>query len=45
MVNTVDLSRDFYDPMADFRQMALAGRLTNGPGPLNDPRSRDTSAL
>ncbi len=45
MVNTVDLNQDFYDPMADFRKMALAGSLTNGPGPIDDPRSRDTSVL
>lgn len=45
MVNTVDLNRDFYDPMAGFREQALAGRLTNGPGPLPDPRSRDRSSL
>jgi hypothetical protein len=45
MINTVDLGRDFYDPMADFRPMALAGKLTNGPGPLNDPRSRDVTKL
>ena len=43
MVNTVDLDRDFYDPMADFRPLALAGHLTNGPGPLDDPRSTNTS--
>jgi deaminated glutathione amidase len=45
MVNTVDLGHDFYDPMAGFRELALAGRLTNGPGPLNDPRSRDVTTL
>lgn len=45
MVNAVDLNRDFYDPMADFRKMALAGKLTNGPGPLDDPRSRDVTIL
>jgi len=45
MVNTVDLGRDFYDPMVGFRKMALAGRLTNGEGPLDDPRSRDTTAV
>ena len=45
MVNTVDLNRDYYDPMAGFREMALAGKLTNGPGPLDDPRSRDASVL
>jgi len=45
MVNTADLGRDFYDPMTGFREMALAGKLTNGPGPLTDPRSRDVTAL
>jgi len=45
MVNTVDLSRDFYDPMAGFREMAVAGQLTNGPGDLDDPRSRDLTGL
>ena len=45
MVNTVDLSQDFYDPMADFRELALAGRLTNGPGNLDDPRSSNVTVL
>jgi deaminated glutathione amidase len=45
MVNTVDLGIDFYDPMKGFREMALAGQLTNGPGPLDDPRSRDLTEL
>ncbi len=45
LVSTVDLSREFYDPMKDFRDLALAGRLTNGPGPLDDPRSRNTREL
>jgi predicted amidohydrolase len=30
MVNTVDLKKKFYDPMADFRDMAIAGKLSNG---------------
>ena len=29
MVNTVDLKKKFYDPMADFRDMAIAGKLSN----------------
>jgi len=29
MVNTVDLSRKFYDPMAGFRELAIAGRMDN----------------
>ncbi len=45
MVNTVDLGRDFYDPMADFRELAVAGHLTNGPGDIDDPRSRDVTVL
>ncbi len=45
MVHTVDANRDFYDPMAGFREMALAGRLTNGSGALDDPRSRDVTIL
>ena len=45
MVNTVDLNRDFYDPMAGFREMAIAGNLTNGPADLDDPRSRDVTIL
>lgn len=45
MVNTVDLNQDFYDPMAGFREMAVAGRLTNGEGNIDDPRSRDTTTL
>jgi predicted amidohydrolase len=32
MVNTVDLSREFYDPMAGFREIAIAGKLTNATG-------------
>ena len=30
MVNTVDLSRQFYDPMVNFRQLAVNGHLNNG---------------
>ena len=45
MVNTVDLSLDFYDPMMDFRDRAVRGILTNGPGTIDDPRSRDTTGL
>jgi predicted amidohydrolase len=40
MVNTVDLSRKFYDPMADFRDMAISGRLNNGRQFIDDLRSR-----
>lgn len=45
MVNAVDLRKAFYDPMADFRDMAMAGKLTNVPKTITDSRSRNTSIL
>ena len=45
MINTVDLSGKFYDPMVDFRDMAVSGKLSNGPKPLKDPRSKNTTIL
>jgi predicted amidohydrolase len=39
MVNTVDLNRKFYDPMAGFREMAIGGKLNNSSRAVNDPRS------
>jgi predicted amidohydrolase len=45
MVNIADLSKKFYDPMADFRDTAIAGILSNRPSEINDPRSRDTTSL
>ena len=45
MVNTVDLKKRFYDPMADFRDMAIAGRLSNASGTIKGPPSRNTEIL
>jgi hypothetical protein len=45
MVNTVDLRKKFYDPMADFRDMAIAGALGNGPKAIKDRRSGNTAGL
>jgi len=45
MVNTVDLKKRFYDPMADFRNRAIAGALSNGPKNITDPRSKNTKTL
>ena len=45
MVNTIDLNEKLYDPMAPFRDMAIAGVLNNGPKRLDDPRSKDTTSL
>jgi predicted amidohydrolase len=45
MVNTVDLSRKFYDPMADFRDSAIAGKLDNLSKIIKDPRSTNRKIL
>ena len=45
IVSTVDTTLSFYDPMAKFRDLAMQGLLTNGPGSLDDPRSKNTKAL
>jgi predicted amidohydrolase len=45
MINTVNLSQKFYDPMADFRDMAIAGALSNRPKVIKDPRSKNTTRL
>jgi len=45
MVNTVDLRRKFYDPMADFRDMAISGKLNNAYQVVDDPRSCNRTNL
>ena len=45
MVNTVNLKKKFYDPMAPFRDMAIAGTLSNSPKAIRDTRSRNTTSL
>jgi predicted amidohydrolase len=45
MVNAVDLSQKFYDPMADFRDMAIAGKLSNAEKSIKDSRTRNRKAL
>jgi predicted amidohydrolase len=45
MVNTVDLSRKFYDPMAEFRELVIAGKLSNQSKKINDPRSKNRKIL
>jgi predicted amidohydrolase len=44
MVNTVDLKKKFYDPMAGFRNMAIAGALSNAPKAIKDLRSRNRTS-
>jgi predicted amidohydrolase len=45
MVNTVNLNKRFYDPMTDFRDMAIKGALSNGPKTIRDRRSKNTTIL
>jgi predicted amidohydrolase len=45
LIGTVNLDLDFYDPMKDFRDLAISGTLTNGPGVLDDPRSLNNREL
>ena len=45
MVNAVDPGKRFYDPAAKFRAMAMKGKLSNGPGSIKDPRSRNRTTL
>jgi predicted amidohydrolase len=45
MVNTVDLNRKFYDPMANFRDMAINGKLNNARQAVKDPQSRKRTNL
>lgn len=45
MLNAVDLSEKFYDPMQSYREMAMAGQLSNGVTASDDPRSRDRQTL
>jgi len=46
MVNTVDLSQQFYDPMTNFRQLAVDGELNNGQiCSKNDPKLLDRTTF
>ncbi len=45
MVNTVDLNKKFYDPMAGIRELAINGRLSSGPGRIKDKRSSGKTFL
>ncbi|MHC4437363.1 MAG: hypothetical protein ACYS3S_08400, partial [Planctomycetota bacterium] len=44
MVNAVDLGRKFYDPMADFRDMAISGKLNNAPNNVKGRKSRKSKS-
>ena len=45
MVNSIDLKKKFYDPMVNFRDMAIKGKLSNGPRIIRDRRSTIISQL
>ncbi|MHC4525252.1 MAG: carbon-nitrogen hydrolase family protein [Planctomycetota bacterium] len=45
MINTVDLNETFYDPSAEFRDMAIQGKLTNAPEAITDVRSENRTSL
>ncbi|MDD5457810.1 MAG: carbon-nitrogen hydrolase family protein [Phycisphaerae bacterium] len=45
MVNTVDLNKKFYDPMVDFRDTAVNGKLDNVNRYIDDPRSINTKII
>jgi predicted amidohydrolase len=45
IINRVDTSQTFYDPSAPFRDLAIGGALTNGPGEIDDPRSQNRTGL
>lgn len=45
MVNDVDLRKEFYDPMIDFRAMVLDGELSNAPVASDDPRSAQRNII
>jgi predicted amidohydrolase len=45
MVNTVDLGKKFYDPMSEFRDIVMAGKLSNQSKKIRDPRSINRKIL
>lgn len=45
MVNTVDPDISYYDPMDEFRDLAIQGKINNAPEVIYDPRSRDVTSL
>ncbi|MHC4130712.1 MAG: carbon-nitrogen hydrolase family protein [Planctomycetota bacterium] len=41
MINTVDLNRKLYDPMKNFRETAIKGKLDNSSSAIKDSRSKN----
>ena len=44
-VNTVDTNKQFYDPAAPYRDLAVNGKLSNATDTITDPRSENTKEL
>ena len=45
MINKVDLNKKFYDPMEGYREIAIKGKLSNGPVVIRDLRSKNRTNL
>ncbi len=45
MINAVDMSMKFYDPMANFRDLAIKGCLNNGKTVKNDKRAKQRDII
>ncbi|MHC4759380.1 MAG: carbon-nitrogen hydrolase family protein [Planctomycetota bacterium] len=45
MINTVDLNRKFYDPMQNFRDSTIAGKLDNSYRTIKDSRSKNKKII
>jgi len=45
MINTIDLKKQFYDPMKKFREMAINGKLDNSTKTIRDSRSKNRTCL
>ncbi len=45
MINTVDVKKKFYDPAEPYRDLAIAGKMTNAAKNIRDKRSKNTTIL
>ena len=45
MINTVDVKKKFYDASAPYRDLAIAGKMTNAAKKINDKRSENTTTI
>jgi hypothetical protein len=45
MINIADLQKKFYDPMKNFRDIAISGKLDNSTNTIRDSRSKNRTCL